>query len=457
MQGWYFVIRNIVNSLYLKLKRNKWSLIILLTIFVFVLILNLKTLYIADDYVYHFFYQTSSPTEIAHQQKISTLLIPLSMWNHYFLWNGRFVAHSIVQYFMQFDTKIPFDICNSLIFVVLIMTMDKFASKLSNKKAQAFVLPLIFAFTWFYLPFFGQSVLWVSGAGNYLWMSVIYLGFIMYNLKFREASLQTFVAAGIIGFLAGASNENSGPAVILIVLLFMIKRFIETHKISLVSSISVFFGAVGFLLMLLSPGSQKRGMMSRTWPVIHKNLENIYNLTFDNWKWLYLLVIVLTIAGVVLKKLSIDSCWSIIFFMVGHFAAVYAMALSPEEPQRTFFGGVIFLGIALFIPVYALFSEVKLVLPVLSILMIILFVRSYVPAYQDINQSYQVNKMQYEKILTAKKEGKNSAHVPILPVAKSTYNATYQTFTLDEPSDQLMNLWVAKYFDIGKVYGYHIK
>ena len=446
-----------MNSLYLKCKRNKWSLIILLTIFIFVLILNLKTLYIADDYVYHFFYQTSSPTEIAHQQKISTLLIPASMWNHYFLWNGRFVAHSIVQYFMQFDTKIPFDICNSLIFVILIMMMDRFASKLSNKKAQAFVLPSIFAFTWFYLPFFGQSVLWVSGAGNYLWMSVIYLGFIMYNLKFREASLQTFVAAGIIGFLAGASNENSGPAAILIVLLFMFKRFIETHKISLVSSISVFFGAVGFLLMLISPGSQKRGMMSRTWPVVHKNLENIYNLTFDNWKWLYLLVIVLMIAGVVLKKLSIDSCWSIIFFMVGHFAAVYAMALSPEEPQRTFFGGVIFLGIALFIPVYALFSEVKLVLPVLSILMIILFVRSYVLAYQDINQSYQVNKMQYEKILTAKKEGKNSAHVPILPVAKSTYNATYQTFTLDEPSDQLMNLWVAKYFDIGKVYGYHIK
>ncbi|HJF86745.1 MAG TPA: DUF6056 family protein [Companilactobacillus farciminis] len=446
-----------MNSLYLKLKSNKWSLIILLTIFIFVLILNLKTLYIADDYVYHFFYQTSSPTEIAHQQKISTLLIPASMWNHYFLWNGRFVAHSIVQYFMQFDTKIPFDICNSLIFVVLIMTMDKFASKLSNKKAQAFVLPLIFAFTWFYLPFFGQSVLWVSGAGNYLWMSVIYLGFIMYNLKFREVNLQSFIIAGIIGFLAGASNENSGPAAILIVLLFMIKRFIETHKISLVNSISVFFGAVGFLLMLLSPGSQKRGMMSRTWPVIHKNLENIYNLTFDNWKWLYLLVIVLTIAGIVLKKLSIDSCWSVIFFMVGHFAAVYAMTLSPEEPQRTFFGGVIFLGIALFIPVYALFSGVKLVLPVLSILMAFLFIRSYVPAYQDINQSYQVNKMQYEKILTAKKEGKSSARVPILPVAKSTYNATYQTFTLDEPSDQLMNLWVAKYFDIGKVYGYHIK
>ena len=446
-----------MNSLYLKCRRNKWSLIILLTIFIFVLILNLKTLYIADDYVYHFFYQTSSPTEIAHQSRISTLLIPASMWNHYFLWNGRFVSHSIVQFFMQFDTKIPFDICNSLIFVVLIMMMDRFASKLSNKKAQAFVLPLIFAFTWFYLPFFGQSVLWVSGAGNYLWMSVIYLGFIMYNLKFREASLQTFVGAGIIGFLAGASNENSGPAAILIVLLFILKNFIKTHKISSVNLVSVLCGGIGFLLMLLSPGSQKRGTMNRTWSVIHKNFENIYNLTFDNWKWLYLMVIVLTIAGIVLKKLSIDSCWAIVFFMMGHFAAVYAMALSPEEPQRTFFGGVIFLGIALFIPVYALFSEVKLVLPILSILAVFLFVRSYLPAYQDINQSYQVNKMQYQKILTAKKEGKNSAHVPILPVAKSTYNATYQTFTLDEPSDQLMNLWVAKYFDIEKVYGYHIK
>lgn len=187
-----------MNSLYLKCRRNKWSLIILLTIFIFVLILNLKTLYIADDYVYHFFYQTSSPTEIAHQQKISTLLIPASMWNHYFLWNGRFVAHSIVQYFMQFDTKIPFDICNSLVFVVLIMMMDKFASKLSNKKAQAFVLPLIFVFAWFYLPSFVQSVLWVSGAGNYLWMSVIYLGFIMYNLRVREPNVQSFMVQRLL-------------------------------------------------------------------------------------------------------------------------------------------------------------------------------------------------------------------------------------------------------------------
>lgn len=69
-----------------------------------------------------------------HMEKITTLTIPYSMYNHYMNWNGRFVAHSVVQYFMQFDTKLVFDICNSLIFVVLLLLINKFATKLSGKK-----------------------------------------------------------------------------------------------------------------------------------------------------------------------------------------------------------------------------------------------------------------------------------------------------------------------------------
>lgn len=96
------------------------------------LLLNLKTLYVADDYVYRFVYQSPTPTDVIHPERINTFLIPHSMWNHYLLWNGRFVAHSIVQYFMQFNSKVPFDICSSLIYVLLILLMNKFSTKLSN-------------------------------------------------------------------------------------------------------------------------------------------------------------------------------------------------------------------------------------------------------------------------------------------------------------------------------------
>lgn len=421
------------------------------------LLLNWKTLYVADDYVYRFVYQSPSPTAIPHQQRISTWLIPFSMWNHYQLWNGRFVAHSIVQYFMQFNSKIPFDICSSLIYVLLLLLMNKLAVKLSDKKHNAFILPLIFGFTWFYIPYFGQSVLWLSGSGNYLWMSIIYLGFIIYNLKNRAVNVTNILGAIVLGFLAGASNENSGPAAVLIVLLFMVKRLIQEHKISLVSTISVIFSGLGFITMMMSPGSQSRGNIHRTWALIQKNFAGIYNLTFDKWVWIYTLMAVLLVAGIFLKKINTDTIWATVFFLIGHVAAVYAMAFSPEYPERTFFGGVIFLGIALFILVYAVLGDLTWSMVALSAVMTVIFAISFVPAYQDINLSYHQMRTQYQLIYQAEGTKEKSARVPLMTMQKSKYNANYGVIALDTPPTALMNQWEAKFFDLNQISGYRVK
>lgn len=421
------------------------------------LLLNWKTLYVADDYVYRFVYQSPSPTAFPHQQRISTWLIPYSMFNHYQLWNGRFVAHSIVQYFMQFNSKVPFDICSSLIYVLLLLLMNKLSVYLSGKKHNAFILPLIFGFTWFYIPYFGQSVLWLSGSGNYLWMSVIYLGFILYNLKVRTVNFSNILGAIVLGFLAGASNENSGPAAVLIILLFMVKRLIQEHKISLVSTISVIFSGIGFITMMLSPGSQSRGNIHRTWTLIQKNFAGIYKLTFDKWVWIYLLMAVLLIVGVVLKKINIDTIWAVLFFLIGHLAAVYAMAFSPEYPERTFFGGVIFLGIALFILVYSVFSELTWTTVALSAVITVMFGISFGPAYKDINLSYHQMRTQYQIIYQAEQTKDKSARIPLMTMQKSKYNANYGVIALDTPPTALMNQWEAKFFGLNQISGYRVK
>ncbi len=421
------------------------------------LLLNWKTLYVADDYVYRFVYQSPSPTAFAHQQRISTWLIPYSMFNHYMLWNGRFVAHSIVQFFMQFNSKIPFDICSSLIYVLLLVFMDKIAVKLTGKKHNAFILPLIFGFTWFYIPYFGQSVLWLSGSGNYLWMSVIYLGFIIFNLKNRSVNIGNILGAIVLGFLAGASNENSGPAAVLIILLFMLKRFIKEHKVSFISTISVIFSGVGFITMMMSPGSQSRGNVHRTWEIIQKNIDGIYKLTFDKWVWIYGLMAVLLIAGIVMKRINADTFWAVMFFLIGHLAAVYAMAFSPEYPERTFFGGVIFLGIALFTLVYAVLGEIKWAPIVLSVAVVIVFAVSFGPAYKDINVSYHQMRTQYQLIYKAEATKDKSARVPLMTTQKSQYNANYGVIALDTPANALMNQWESKFFGLNQITGYRIK
>lgn len=84
-------------------KRNRYFCFLGLSAIFALLIfhLNRLTLFTSDDYTYHFVYQGYLPT--AHPKRINGLFsIVKSQINHWQLWNGRFVAHSIVQFFLQF-------------------------------------------------------------------------------------------------------------------------------------------------------------------------------------------------------------------------------------------------------------------------------------------------------------------------------------------------------------------
>lgn len=80
--------------------------------------LNRLTLFTSDDFTYHYVYQGYLPT--SHPKRIHGILsIIESQINHWKMWNGRFVAHTMVQFILQFK-KIYFDIINTLIYLILI-------------------------------------------------------------------------------------------------------------------------------------------------------------------------------------------------------------------------------------------------------------------------------------------------------------------------------------------------
>ncbi|WP_238146521.1 DUF6056 family protein, partial [Streptococcus suis] len=101
-----------------------------------------------------------------------------SQVNHWNLWNGRFVAHTMVQIVLMFP-NIVFDILNTVAFLVLGLFVERFVVRLDSTKKQGNpeLLVLIYLLLWWFLPEIGKTVLWVSGAGNYLWTSLIYLSF----------------------------------------------------------------------------------------------------------------------------------------------------------------------------------------------------------------------------------------------------------------------------------------
>lgn len=150
----------------------------LVAFFVFVLFkqLNDYTGYAADDYLYHFFFQGEMPSN--HLRHIHNLLdLIQSIQNHTRLNNGRFVAHSMVQLFMQWPKSV-YNVANSIVFILVgaLINIHVFGS---IRRLRVGYFALTFALMWIFLPDYGSSILWLSGGFNYLWVVLVYLIFLL--------------------------------------------------------------------------------------------------------------------------------------------------------------------------------------------------------------------------------------------------------------------------------------
>ena len=441
-------------------KRNRYFWFLGLSAIFALLIfhLNRLTLFTSDDYTYHFVYQGYLPT--AHPKRINGLFsIVKSQINHWQLWNGRFVAHSIVQFFLQFK-KVYFDVFNTLAYLTLMFLLLSISKVKEVVKITPVSYLLLFIFLWFYLPEIGKSVLWVSGSGNYLWTSVIYLTYFkcIISIANREISNLKGIGIMILGFLAGACNENSSPALLLMAFLYLIIHYPYKSKGTIFGLGSLFTGGLGFLLMIKSPGSQKRGGMALNFDVLKNNFRLILDSLIQNYWLIYILIIILLIILVIKKvqlskvQLSIETVSLLSILVIGHFASTFALVLSPETPKRTFFGAVLFIGIVLFSLINILNQRIRKSVFVISLLLMILFVQSYLSVNNDLTKSFKEVSNQYSILYDAPQN--SDVMLPLLSTPKTDYNAYQLTSNVKTDPNDWFNRWMAVYFEKKTITGY---
>lgn len=432
-------------------KRNRYFWFLGLSAIFALLIfhLNRLTLFTSDDCTYHFVYQGYLPT--AHPKRINGLFsIVKSQINHWQLWNGRFVAHSIVQFFLQFK-KVYFDVFNTLAYLTLMFLLLSISKVKEVVKITPVSYLLLFIFLWFYLPEIGKTVLWVSGSGNYLWTSVIYLTYFkcIISIANREISNLKGIGIMILGFLAGACNENSSPALLLMAFLYLIIHYPYKSKGTIFGLGSLFTGGLGFLLMIKSPGSQKRGGMALNFEVLKNNFRLILDSLIQNYWLIYILIIILLIKKV---QLSIETVSLLSILVIGHFASTFALVLSPETPKRTFFGAVLFIGIVLFSLINILNQRIRKSVFVISLLLMILFVQSYLSVNNDLTKSFKEVSNQYSILYDAPQN--SDVMLPLLSTPKTDYNAYQLTSNVKTDPNDWFNRWMAVYFEKKTITGY---
>lgn len=448
------------------LKENKWYIInglIIIAAFIFILIMNLHTDYTSDDFKYHFVYDTPGTPHDGTKPISNPIDIIISMINHRKMCNARIVAHGLLQAVLPFG-KLAFRLFNSAIYVALGFLIYKHAAYGKGEKPA--LLVMIYVAMWFYLPQFGLTVLWASGAANYLWCAALILLFLLpYRMYLQKGetkdSIAKAVLMGLFGILAGCTNENTGGGAVLMACLFIAICFIKKSKIPKWMWTGTIGGILGVILLITAPINY-RFSTELTWELLRGRMQEVFAISKGLTMTLFVVGCFVAVV-VIMQKLYTSRLTADMFtplaYTLSSVAMMAVLVMSPMYPERAWFTPVVFLIIS----VAWLISEINLteVRPILCIglktsiatIAIIVFIASFKTEYSALNSTYAQVKVGLELIEQAQENGDSAVTIPMLVPSQSKYDPYNTASYLGEGADLWVNAWMEEYYGIESISG----
>ncbi len=235
-------------------RSKKMHFLTLGAIFAVMLIFNILTTLLADDFQYSFSFATGKPIEdfssaidsiIAHGEQI----------------NGRYFAHFLAQACLLLP-PIVFDILNSAVFVATIYIVYALCS--CGERSNIFLIS-IFAFVWLFEQDFGQVNLWLDGSCNYLFAIFFGLIYIIPYLRstYKDKAINpwlilphTLLSFWFGGYLEMATVGFVGAACLFVFVdVFYFKKY---RSLCFIPSIIASF--LGLAVMVFAPAQASNKM-----------------------------------------------------------------------------------------------------------------------------------------------------------------------------------------------------
>lgn len=426
------------------------NLVILVGVALFFYRLNRITGYTGDDYLYHFVYYGEWPTK--HLRAIHNLGDWIqSTINQAQLWNGRFVAQSLVQLFMQFPKSV-FNVANTLIFMVVGLMINLLVQRRSTT-LHPLTLLTTYCAMFYFLPDFGRAVLWLSGSFNYLWMAVIYLGyfwFLRWQYVPSKPSANFDLGIILLAFLVGVTNENIAPVMIILTYFYYVQSK-DDHFRKYVYP-CMFSITAGFVILITHNNGEAAAEDGQRFQFAKISKQFIH---FDGL--LLLVAVFLTI--IIAKRHRQDdhqNLQAICALIGGSLLSIGALLLSPQVPPRTYFGSVLFLITACLIGLRTVLqgkNKAWMVMTCCAIVMSGVAGQRYVAVYPQLLSNYARFYTVQQAVQKAHQQHQKVIQVPGMNPACS-YSAYYQTAYLLPGSVQNLpweNTWMAKYYGLKAV------
>lgn len=429
--------------------------------FLAILIFNIFTPYMTDDLSYK--------TTVLQADTFFKLL--KQEYEQYMTWTGRSVGHIILRCFLS-GSKAVFNLANSIVFVLLTLLM--YWNIDHKKKYDVAVFLLINFLLWLFGVMFCQTVLWETGACNYLWGStIIMLHITLYRWRLKKSEQESgkkvllwSIILFLTGILAGWCNENtSGGGILFVILLageylFLCKKG-EAKKPKPWMLTGLGGQLIGFLFMIAAPGNRIRAQfMEEEHSGIFAIVSRFQKITLaieDN----FFLLLIFVISAIVIiylqegswkefiKKHIMVAVWFLVFL-----ATCYALILTAEPMPRVYFGAGVFLTIAV-VQGYVDINDGELCFRVLkscilSILALVMFF-TYMDSGANmirIYREYHERETYLEKMAAA---GEEEVVVPMLrPGFETEYSDGYQSDLTGDP-EYWINDAYEKFYGIEKI------
>lgn len=426
-------------------------------IFIVMFSLNWMTPFKFDDYGYYV--KTKSIWTIFSDE-----------YHQYMTWTGRSVVHVILRLFAKLP-KIFFNIFNSVIFLALVYQILRLTKIKQTDRIYSygiFKLLFIFSSLWLFVPVYRDVFLWMSGSINYSTAMVIMLGFILYyhnyvtNENIDNDHWSKIIWMFLLGILAGWCNENTSGGTIFIILGYSIISVVLQKKKIQKWMLSGFVGSViGYLILVLAPGNAirseyfSRNQLSFFGKILDGLTPIAYSLR-ENAAPLIILTFLVLIFSFMVTKLNLVNLISALF-LVGGLLTIWALIISPAAISwsRSYFGGIIFILISLYVSVFNLFtakdSSSKLLISGVFAYVLPLFICSFFIGIADIYRNYSAFTIQQGEIAKQLEAGEKDIVVePLRYLSKTNFTVSNaEDFSTNKDSSR--NKAVAAYLGVNSI------
>lgn len=232
-------------------KANRFIIYVLL-LFIWILIFwaSENVIWLGDDYYYQFFFERDhTPLGLNNPRSIENIGdVFVSQYNHYFTYNGRTIAHVLVQIFCGLLGKTWFSIFNGFAYIVLILSVV-YLVKSNFNSFKTWLSVIIIVFVIF------MTKMTPSCQIGYIWIAILNILFIELFLNNKKYNNWYLPGLFILGFLSGNGHECYSVGIALGIIIYWIgniKRFGLKRYV-----LAIGYG-LGTLLLCISPATQER-------------------------------------------------------------------------------------------------------------------------------------------------------------------------------------------------------